>query len=336
MGSAPSPPPAPDPIKTAAAQAGMNMDTAQTQQGINMIDQFGPDGSITYKPTGDMHTFTDSRGKTVSIPRYQQTTSLSPEQQILNDLQNQIKQNVGQIGVNQSAMIGEHLSKPLQLGNEEVERRIYDIGSKRLDPRFAQEEESLRTRLANQGVGQGSAAWNDAFSNFGQSKNDAYNSLLQSARGQANQELLTERNQPINEIAALLSGSQVTMPQQLQTPQGKVSDVDYTGLVNSQYQAQMQAYGQQLASRNSMMGGIFGVLGQGIGVLGRGIGFSDPRLKSNVVHLGTWKNGLNVYEYDIFGRRERGFMADEVFARFPHAVGTRDGYLTVNYPLAMQ
>jgi hypothetical protein len=333
MVSTPSPPPAPDPNKAAAAQSGMNRDTAQTQQLTNMVNQIGPQGSITYNPTNANYSFVDSKGKTVEIPQYQQITSLSPQEQHLYDLTSQIKANVGQIGVDQSELIGNLLSKPVDLSNEATEARLNELGSKRLDPRFAREEESLRTRLANQGIGQGSEAWNNAYGNFSQTKNDAYNQLYLTGRDQAMRESLAERNQPINEISALLSGSQVSMPQQMQTPQSQVAGVDYMGMLNSQYQSQMQAYGQQLASRNSTMGGIFGVLGQGIGALGR---FSDPRLKSNVVHLGTWKNGLNVYEYDILGRRERGFMADEVFARFPHAVGTRDGYLTVNYAIAME
>ncbi len=333
MVSTPSPPPAPDPNKAAAAQAGLNRDSAQATQATNMIDQTGPFGSLTYNSTGQDYVFTDSKGKEVKIPKYIAETTLSPQEQHLYDLTSQIKANVGQIGVDQSNRIGDLLSTPVDLSNEATEGRLNELGSKRLDPRFAREEELLRTRLANQGVGEGSAAWNSAYNNFSQTKNDAYNQLYLTGRDQAMREALTKRNQPINEISALLSGSQMNLPQQLQTPQARVGDVDYMGMLNSQYQSQMQAYGQQLASRSNMMGGIFGLLGKGIGGIGA---FSDPRLKSNIVHVGTWKNGLNVYEYDIFGRRERGFMADEVFARFPHAVGVREGYLTVNYAIAME
>jgi hypothetical protein len=336
MVSTPAPPPAPDPNKAAAAQAGMNRDTAQTQQLTNMINQIGTQGTITYNPTGTNYSFKDSKGNIVDIPQYQQITSLSPEEQHLYNLTSQIKANVGQIGVDQSELIGNLLRTPVNLNNEATEARLNELGSKRLDPRFAREEESLRTRLANQGVSQGSEAWNNAFGNFSQTKNDAYNQLYLTGREQATREALAERNQPINEISALLSGSQVSMPQQMQTPQSQVAGVDYMGMLNSQYQAQMQAYGQQLAARSSALGGIFGVLGKGIGVLGSGMGFSDRRLKSNIVQVGTWPNGLNVYEYDIFGRRERGFMADEVAGRFPEAVGEYAGYLTVNYAIAME
>lgn len=94
------------------------------------------------------------------------------------------------------------------------------------------------------------------------------------------------------------------------------------------------AEGNAKANASLAEGGFLG------GLLKSGIGagfniFSDRRLKSNIEHVGTWKNGLKVYEYDIFGNRERGFMAQEVAERFPEAVGERDGYMTVNYQLAM-
>ncbi|MFN4261960.1 MAG: hypothetical protein ACK4RK_21985 [Gemmataceae bacterium] len=48
--------------------------------------------------------------------------------------------------------------------------------------------------------------------------------------------------------------------------------------------------------------------------------FSDRRLKSNVVRVGTHPLGIGVYDYDIFGHRTRGLMADEVRQVRPAAV----------------
>src|SRR3546814_4409337 len=64
------------------------------------------------------------------------------------------------------------------------------------------------------------------------------------------------RNQPINEITALLSGSQVSNPASMSgpSPQTQVGGVDYAGLVNQNYQNQMNAYGAK-------MGGLFGLAG---------------------------------------------------------------------------
>src|SRR3546814_7659332 len=67
---------------------------------------------------------------------------------------------------------------------------------------------------------------------------------------------MTTRNQPLNEISSLLSGSQIANPGQMSsgTPQASVAGVDYTGLVNQQYQA-------QLANSQAGLGGLFGLAG---------------------------------------------------------------------------
>lgn len=59
---------------------------------------------------------------------------------------------------------------------------------------------------------------------------------------------------------------------------------------------------------------------------------SDRRLKSNIKRVGTHPLGIGIYEYDIFGRRERGVMADEVERAKPAAVVTSYfGIKMVNY-----
>jgi hypothetical protein len=79
------------------------------------------------------------------------------------------------------------------------------------------------------------------------------------------------------------------------------------------------------------MSGLYGLAGN----LGSAaIMFSDRRLKSNIVRIGTHPLGIGVYEYDIFGGRQRGVMADEVEAVMPEAVSTHEsGYKMVNYGL---
>src|SRR3546814_4499407 len=69
---------------------------------------------------------------------------------------------------------------------------------------------------------------------------DQLNQLALTGRGQVFNEAMTTRNQPLNEISSLLSGSQIANPGQMSsgTPQASVAGVDYTGLVNQQYQAQ--------------------------------------------------------------------------------------------------
>lgn len=84
--STPSAPAAPDPVATANAQAAANKDAAIAQANLNRIDQYTPQGSITWQQMG-----TNSDG----TPRWQQTQQYSPEQQALYNQQNQIAQQLG-------------------------------------------------------------------------------------------------------------------------------------------------------------------------------------------------------------------------------------------------
>lgn len=76
-------------------------------------------------------------------------------------------------------------------------------------------------------------------------------------------------------------------------------------------------------------GGIGSLIG---GALSAGaVIFSDARLKSNMVWVGR-ENGLDIWEYDINGRRERGVMAYDVGLKAPQALGpVVNGFATVDY-----
>jgi hypothetical protein len=300
-----------------------------------MTNQVTPDGSLTYNQTGT-NSFVGADGKTYNVPQFTATQTLSPTQQILKDLTDKTKTNIGQIGVDQSAKIGGILGTNLKLGNEATEARLMDLGTARLNPQFARDDEALRTRLANSGIRQGSDAWNAEMQRAGQTKNDAINQLLLTGRAQANQELLTERNQPINEVSALMSGSAVSQPNFANTPQTNVGGVDYAGMVANNYNAQMDQYKTQVGQQNALMGGLFGLAGTGAGgVMKYGINpmaWSDRRLKSDIERIGTTNYGLPLYEYTINGERQRGVMADEVLKVMPEAaVMQPNGFYMVNY-----
>lgn len=334
MVSTPKAPQAPDPYATATAQTAMNKDTALAQNILNMTNQVTPEGKLEYRQSGTIPYY-DSAGNLTALPQFTATTTYSPEQQKIYDIGKQTETNIATIGRDQSARIGELLGKPVDLSNEATESRLMELGSKRLDPRFAREEEALRTRLVNQGLRPGTAAFDAEMSNFSQGRNDAYNSLLLQGRGQAVQESLTERSTPINEISALLSGSQVSQPNFVGTPQAQVAGTDYTGAVNSAYQGALNSYNQQVAGKNAMMGGLFGLAG----TLGGAAIRSDRRSKTDIVRVGTLDNGLPVYSYRYKsgGPIHIGLMSDDVRGVHPEAVFvTPDGLDAVNYAMAVK
>lgn len=326
-------PAAPSPDVTAAAQAGMNRDTAITNQQLNMIDQYNPYGSVTYSPNG-FDTFVDSKGNTVQTPKYSQTTTFSPEQQALYDEDMRAQQNLAGLATQQSGMLAEHLGQGWQgLTNRDVENWAYDLGMQRIAPQQEEDRNRLMSQLKNRGIQEGSAAWNSEVGRFDRSVNDQRNQLALTGRSQAYNEALTDYNQPINTITALMSGSQVTNPTAglSATPQTQVGGVDYTGLVNQNYQNQLGAY-------QSKMGGIGGLFGSVLGAAGQAGGFgalfSDERLKENIRRVGRTDAGLPIYVYNYIGDQatHMGVMAQEALVSQPEAVHQHDsGYLMVNY-----
>jgi hypothetical protein len=329
--SAPTPP---NPKDTAAASTGTNVATALANASLNNVNQVGPNGSLTYSQTGTSK-FTDPyTGQSYDIPNYTQTTTLSPDQQKLYDLNNQTQQNLGNIGVQQSDKIGSLLNTPFDpsTANKAVEDKIDALGAARLDPQFARSQDALATQLANQGIQPGSAAWKAQMDQFQQGKNDAYNQLYLNGNQQAFQQAVTTRNQPINEITALMSGSQVSNPTFGATPQTTIPTTDTAGIINTNFNQQQAQYQTQLQQQNALMGGLFGLGAAGV------YKFSDKRLKKNIKKIGKTNDGQNLYSYRYKGSDEPqiGLMAQEVAKKKPDAVAvTPSGFLAVNYDKAL-
>jgi len=70
----------------------------------------------------------------------------------------------------------------------------YKQQASRLDPRFSQGEEALKSQLYNQGLREGDKAWDTAFGNFNMNKNDAYTSAANSAITNSDQAALNQFN----------------------------------------------------------------------------------------------------------------------------------------------
>lgn len=311
-------------MATAAAQSGMNRDTAVASNLTNMTNQNNPWGSVNYGQTGST-SYVDSTGKTVSIPQFTQTTTLSPEQQGIFDQTQQAQSNIAGIAQDQSAMLGDYLQEPFSFNNQDAADWSYDLASSRILPQQARAEEALRSRLVNAGLRPGTQAWDSEMSRMTMGNTDQMNQLALTGRGQAFGEALASRNQPINEITALLSGSQVSNPAQMSspTPQTQVGGVDYTGLVNQQYQG-------KLASHNAMLGGLFGLAGN---VGGAALMASDRRLKTDIKKVGKLDDGQPVYtyRYRAGGPTQLGLMAQSVEKVHPEAVTEVGGFKAVDY-----
>lgn len=251
----PSPPPAPDPVATANAQAAANTKTATTQYQLNATNQYTPQGSSTYNQIG---TWDDG------TPRFEQKMQYAPGEQQVYESDLATRQNLGNIGTQQSAKIGELLSSPFSI-DAARDNKINQIQKGFLDPQWTRQQDALETQLINKGVRPGSEAYTQAMRDFSTDRQRAYDQSYLDSYKTAEGSALTERNQPINEITALMSGSQVSNPAFANTPQPGVAPTDYIG---AQQMALNQGNLGFQAEQQRQMGLMSGAFGLGSAALG--------------------------------------------------------------------
>lgn len=188
----------------------------------------------------------------------------------------------------------------------------YGQASSRLNPAWQQREDATRTRLLQQGLTEGSEAYQREMGNLGMQRNDAYTSALNSAIGQGtaagnalfNQsmagrqqalaEMLRERGQAMGELQGMQGF--LGMPQFMGAGLAQVPQ--YLQAAGLQSQADLTAYGIDQQAQADMIGGGLGLLGS-LGGAGLGLAMCDERAKQDVqrlpvdaipgVPLATWR-----------------------------------------------
>lgn len=325
--NAPSAPAAPDYAGAAQATAAGNVEAARVATKANRVTQNTPYGSLEYSQ--------DPNDQDKWTANY----NLSPIGQQLLNYQNQASAGMGE-ELNAATNRVRHTLGPAPdfSSVKDIQDKSYQAVTSRLDPQWEQRDQMDQTRLRNQGLLPGSEAYENARREFNQGRNDAYQQANLAAIQTAPQtyQLATAlRNQPLNELNALRTGSQVTNPTFQQAPQQQTTaGPNMLGAAQAQYGAANDAYNSQVGQQNAMMSGLFGVGGQIAGALPWASMFSDRRLKSNIERIGTHPLGFGIYEYDIFGDRQIGYMADEVEQVMPEAVmvtDTPEKYKAVHY-----
>jgi len=151
----------------------------------------------------------------------------------------------------------------------------------------------------------------------------------EAARNQWLQEQYAGRNQPLNEISALMSGSQVSQPNFVNAPSTQIPTTDYAGITQQGFQNQMGLYNAQNQNMNNLLGGVLGA--------GAGIIRSDRREKADIDRIATVfaansdgsRKRLPIYQYsykdDPASLRHIGPMAHDVERIDPSAVEEHEG-----------
>jgi hypothetical protein len=175
-----------------------------------------------------------------------------------------------------------------------MEDNLYNRATSRLDPQWGNRESDLRTRLYNMGAKEGDQAYDRAMEEFGRDRNDAYQQAQYGAvagggteqaneigmggqiqgqqqqasayqtqlRQQAIAEELQRRGTNLNEMNALFSGQQVSMPS-MPSFQGAAAAQPVQALQAAQMQGQsaLDQFNAQQGAQQGMLSGIAGLAG---------------------------------------------------------------------------
>lgn len=283
--------------------------TANASQAANLISQNTPFGSLAYKRTGSKN----------GVDTYTANTTLSPQVQAAIDASLGAQTNLAKAAQGLSGNIGAQLGQPLDWSAQQT--YLNDMTAGNLDRSWDRQAQQFETDLINRGIRPGSTAYQQQIGDFRTDRSQAYNSANAANYNTALQSQLALRNQPLNELSALLSSGQVQLPQFGATPQ-----TDIGGITNA-------AYNSSLASWNANQGLFGGLLGAGANLAL----LSDRRAKINIRRIGTADNGLGVYlyQYATGGPFQIGVMAQEVEEVNPAAVvETPEGMKMVDYQKA--
>ncbi len=296
--SSPETPAAPDPYTVAGAQQKVNDQTARLNAQLNRVNENTPYGSTSYTQNGDSWT----RNDTLNPDAQNALTNYYKAQGGITGQLANASNNLQGIGTQFDTSGLSGLYNPnfqqsvgpndFSADGKRVSDSLYGQATSRLDPQFANQDESLQNKLSNQGIFQGSEAYQRAMDQQSRNKNDAYNQanysaiqaggqeqsrLFQDALAQGNfgnatqqqqygnslgnrqqmlSEMLTGRQVPLNELSTLLSayngGNQGG--QGSQTAQVASSPSDLQGAFNNQYQGQLTGYNNRVATNNANTG----------------------------------------------------------------------------------
>jgi len=334
----PSTPATPDYTGAAEATARANVDAARIATAANRVNQVNPYGTLKYDITGE-----DPYGN----PTWTATTALSPDQQELYNYDIATSKGLGQLQQKGLNYVSGMLDSPFDTSRlpstginagEQMSESIM----RRLQPNLQMEQKQFDAQMANQGIPLGSEAYQNAKRMFDERQNDRLTSAIiqgtdtgMRARGQGFSELAYQRNEPINTLNAVRSGSQVNNPNSffINAPaQAVTAGADYMGAAGLTGNAAIADANAKNAQQNAMMSGLFSLGGAAL--------MSDIRTKENIKYLGQLTNGLPFYEFEykpefkVIGGEGKfiGVMAQDVEKVQPEAVITRhDGYKMVNY-----
>lgn len=159
-----------------------------------------------------------------------------------------------------------------QLGRNQNDQRIaaalqsFQLGMQQQGQTFGQQTQNIQTGMAQQGQ-----QFGQQFNNSNQAQNQQQQQFAQAdaIRKQAIQEQQLARSQPLNELNALRTGSQLTMPTFNTVPQQQTTaGPNYLTAANDQYTGAINAFNGGQAQSQGLNAGLFGLGGAALSSIG--------------------------------------------------------------------
>lgn len=306
----------PDYMGIAAMQGAENRKSALQTASLSNPNVNNPFGSQQVTWNGDQGTVNQR---------------LDPTQQGLLNSQNAMSTSLSNTGQNLTGQVADAYGQPMDATSiNQLTQQAQDSINARLNPGLEQQSKALDQQLANQGIGIGTEAWNNAKRQQGNQENDAHQQAVMAALNYSPallQQQTAIRNQPMSELQQVRAGSQATIPTFQGYTGANVGAAPYFQAGQQQGQAMTNQFNLQQANQNSMQQGLFG--------LGAAALMSDVRLKEDIRRVGTTDGGLPVYTYRYKGmpHTHMGVMAQEVEKVNPGAVREIGGYKAVDYAM---
>lgn len=280
---APSPPPAPDYAGAATAQGAANKETAIASSRLNNPNVVNPYGTQTWQEGASP----DDR------PTLTQT--LSPEQQALYEQSLQTKGLLGGLGTQGATALQGIIGRGLDLtgapavprDSQATRQNVIDAMMSRVNEDTDRVRDRANSELIAAGIRPGTKAYDDRMALIDRGYNDARQQAILAGGAEAQRdfgmdtqarkdyiaEILAARGVPLNEITALMSGSQVSNPFAVPgaAQNTNIAPPPIFGAAVQQGQADMNAYNARAAQSGGLMSGLFSLGAAGVGAYPWGV-----------------------------------------------------------------
>ena len=287
----PSPPPAPDYRGAAQEQGVANIESARATAKLSNPNMYTPYGTQLVSYDGDVptvrQTLTPTAQRTLEAQQGVQLSLANLGQQGATTASGVLDKpfSFGGPAVQTSLDTSQIAKMPVNAGMTGQEAIM-----SRLNPSLARQRTTTETNLINQGLRPGTEAYDNAIRALGEQETDArtqavlqglnldiganaqgYNQALQSgqfgntAQQQALAQALQQRQLPLNEINALMSGSQIQNPQFNAYQGSNVAAAPIANATAQQGAFNQNLYNQQVAQQNAQTAGLYSLGGAALG-----------------------------------------------------------------------